>query len=605
MSRIPPQVISDASNPQLLLRQLGELGAATVLLLGPGQSLKPGAPRELAELAWEAKELHWCPAGAHPDLDLGPLGRWLQAVKRPPFGPGQAAEARAWGLLGPAEELAETLARALEDCGDGEDWQALWRAQLSAAGLPAKALEPCLLFQESLPTPEEFMEQELRRGRTLARLRRDNRPGLPADCQPGANQQAEVPEQWMSTALALDAVPKGGLAGVTVAGLPAAELLPSLARAVFGRRVALAYAEGWHSAPSRPAAVARPIRRIGVVFPAYGGSLNLAVRSADALEALGFEVQRIDPSHHAAAVAAVHHNKEGADALFKSIEQECLFAINARKPQALWILAQAPLSLGALRAFRRQGILTGYWFCEDYRVRDVWRALAPAVDAFFPIQSGPFDAALRSIGAAPMPVLPLAAAREACLAPPARDEERRLSFFGAPYANRVRLFEALADLPLELYGEGWDQAASALLKPLVRNGKRLSEAEGFELFRGSAVNLNLHSSPFHHGIDPDGDYVNPRAYEIAACAGFQLIDRRRDLAAAFEEGRELEAFSSVAELREQVLRWTADPRGRRAVADASRRRVLAEHTYEHRMNQALRAMGLVLPSPVLGAAIPH
>jgi spore maturation protein CgeB len=600
----PLAVVQGGADPRAVLDALLEAAPGRVLLLGPGQSVKPGALRVLAGLT--ARPLLWCPAAPHPDLELGPQGRWLMSAKRPPFHIGSPQDASAWGLLGWAETLAESLARCLEALQPDDDWQCVFRAQLAQRDLAPAPADGLWIFQETLPSPKALLEQEAARGRTWKRLSQEGHPGLPHGLGPVQGSQAEVPSLWLDTACALDAVPGAGLRGVEVSGLAASELLPVLAQAVFGRAVALAFARGWHAAAlPAPPAVARPISRVAVVYPAYGGSLNLAARSAQALERLGFEVCRVDPSRHAAEVAAAHKDPRGAEAMFRRIEQECLTQLAASQAQAVWILAQAPLSVGALRSLRRRGMLTAYWFCEDYRVRPVWRELATAVDAFFPIQAGPFSGALASLGAAPMPVLPMAAARDACLMPEPETCERRLSFFGAPYANRVALFEALADLPLELYGEGWGQAAGPLLKSMVKDGSRLDEAQGFELFRSSAVNLNLHSSPFHQGIDPRGDYVNPRTYEIAACGAFQLVDRRRDLPAAFTEGTEVAAFSTVAELREQLLRWTADPEGRKRLALASRRRVMEEHTYEHRLEAAMRAMQVALPSPLLGAGIPH
>jgi spore maturation protein CgeB len=83
------------------------------------------------------------------------------------------------------------------------------------------------------------------------------------------------------------------------------------------------------------------------------------------------------------------------------------------------------------------------------------------------------------------------------------------------------------------------------------------------------------------------------------------MDRRRDLAKAFVDGREVATFGSAAELREQILRWMADPQGRQRVAEAGQRRVKAEHTYEHRLAAACKALGLGAALPGPGAAIPH
>lgn len=584
--------IKDPGSAPILLQILQAAGDAAVLLLGANQSLKPEASPHLTQALGDGN-LYFCRADPHPDLELGAHGRWLLAQQRPPFGMGDLAVASAWGLAGPASIIATALDKALVVDPSDESWQLLLWLELTSIGLKVRPMDIAWTFQDALPPLAQLLEQERLRGRTLRRLKEAGTPGLSSVPAPLADRQADVPHALAEAALALDAVPLAPLAMTQVSGLPAADLVRVLAQASLVRVMALAFAEGWNEKGVSAPWVRKLVRRIAVVYPIYGGSLNLAQRSAQALERLGYQVSRIDPSRHASEVARAQKNPRESDLLIQRIEQECLRDIARAKPQALWILAQAPLGLDALHNLRRQGLLTAFWFCEDYRVRKGWKDLATTVDAFFPMQGGAFLQALRAAGAAEMPILRMAAASDACMPPyQAEDHQRRLSFFGAPYANRVSFFEALADLPLELHGEGWDQAATPLLRSMVKNGARLTEAQGFDLFRNSAININLHSSPFHRGIDREGDYVNPRAFEIAACGAFQLMDHRNDLAAAFVDGQEVATFGSVEELREQIARWTPDPKGRRQVAEAGQRRVVAEHTYEHRMAAACKALGL-------------
>jgi spore maturation protein CgeB len=550
-------------------------------LLGPGQDLKPGALEPLAALAAVGGR-HWISADPHPDLNLDAYGRWLHGAGRPPFGQGEPRHASAWGLLGEAADFADALTRGLERTPADGDWQPAFLTELGRGRPRTAGAKEAWIFQNSLPSLDEALALELRRAQAWALLGGEGGILPPAFV-------ADLPYEWRQAAERLGAVPLDALRGAQASSLQAAELVGGLAKAAMGRVFELAYTRGFQPAPP-PAAVARKLLRVAVVYPAYGGSLNLARRSAEALEQLGYEVLRVDPSGHQAEMAEAQ--RRGDHTFFRKLEDECMAALTGSGVQWLWILAQAPLSVGALRSLRRRGLFAAHWFCEDYRVRPAWRELAPNVDAFFPLQGGHFTEALQALGVPTYAPLPACAASEACSAPLPDESRRALSFFGAPYANRVRFFEALADLPLELFGEGWRENASTLLRPLVRDSGRLSEAQGFDLFRQSALNLNLHSSPSHHGIDPDGDYVNPRTFEIAACGGFQLCDRRRDLKDAFEEGPEIEAFSSVAELREKIGRWQNDAAGRKRIAQAARRRVLSEHTYEHRLSSALRAMGM-------------
>ena len=46
------------------------------------------------------------------------------------------------------------------------------------------------------------------------------------------------------------------------------------------------------------------------------------------------------------------------------------------------------------------------------------------------------------------------------------------------------------------------------------------DLEAVKIFNASRINLNLHSSPYHLGINPEGDYVNPRTFDLAAAGPF-------------------------------------------------------------------------------------
>jgi spore maturation protein CgeB len=55
-------------------------------------------------------------------------------------------------------------------------------------------------------------------------------------------------------------------------------------------------------------------------------------------------------------------------------------------------------------------------------------------------------------------------------------------------------------------------------------------------------------------------------------------------------GSEVVTFADAGELRELVQYWLARPEERAAIAAAGRARVLAEHTYRHRMETLLEAV---------------
>nr|WP_284710751.1 glycosyltransferase [Desulfovibrio aminophilus] len=84
--------------------------------------------------------------------------------------------------------------------------------------------------------------------------------------------------------------------------------------------------------------------------------------------------------------------------------------------------------------------------------------------------------------------------------------------------------------------------------------------------------------------------VNQRVFDVPASGAFLLTDRRRQMERLFEPGREMAVYDTPDDVPGQVRRWLADPAGRARLAEAGRRRVLAEHTYDHRLAALLRTM---------------
>jgi len=92
---------------------------------------------------------------------------------------------------------------------------------------------------------------------------------------------------------------------------------------------------------------------------------------------------------------------------------------------------------------------------------------------------------------------------------------------------------------------------------------------------------------FHDGIHPDGDFVNPRTFEIASCGSFQLVDFRKIMHRHFLIGDEIICYTSVDELRDLAKYYLKHPTERRKISDKGYKRVLHEHSYIHRMKEML------------------
>lgn len=340
------------------------------------------------------------------------------------------------------------------------------------------------------------------------------------------------------------------------------------------------------------------VLKILVVSPLYGGSHPIARYSARGFRKLGHEVELLDfgPFYGGHRALAGITKDQGwltrlSQEWLKFLGNILLGKVRQVRPDLVFSLAQAPVEPRLVRALKAEGVLVAYWFVEDFQVFPYWRELAPEVDVFFTLQKEPFFQELRKAGVRSTAFLPLAADpdiyRPLVLTP---EEKRRfgaaLAFVGAGYRNRQEFFSGLLDFDFKIWGSDWPLHSP--LSAVVQNqGARVSEDEAVKIFNASRINLNLHSSPYFPGINPDGDYLNPRVFDLAAAGAFQLVDRRVQLPDFFQTEVELASFSTLTEARDKIGYFLAHEEERRRIATRGRERCLQEHTYARRMQEAL------------------
>ncbi|MDY6852267.1 MAG: glycosyltransferase, partial [Thermodesulfobacteriota bacterium] len=253
-------------------------------------------------------------------------------------------------------------------------------------------------------------------------------------------------------------------------------------------------------------------------------------------------------------------------------------------------LAQAPLDRRTLARVRSLGIRTAFWFVEDYRYLGYFRELAASYDFFFHIQGQALEQELVRLGSRHVHYLPLAAdpdifqpIDDTRVLDPYRTD---LSFMGAGYPNRQAMFAELLDYNLKIWGTEWD-LGSRLGQCVQDQGRRIPTKETALIYNASQINLNLHSSVFTTAVDLEGGFINPRTFEVASCGAFQIVDQRHPLARHFDLDRELATFTNLGELRQGIDFYLDRPELRKEMAAKARARVLAEHTYRHRMETLL------------------
>lgn len=340
---------------------------------------------------------------------------------------------------------------------------------------------------------------------------------------------------------------------------------------------------------------------IGVVGPIYGGTLPMARYTASALESLDQKVKLYDletfyPAYKKFEEMLRTPQRQSSlqGHYVELLSQLLLEAIAERPVDILICLAQAPLSARALTELRERGVITVLWFVEDGKRFETWKHISRYYDYVFVIQEDGFPEQVEAAGAGSAIYLP-SACDPSIHKPVQVTEEERLrwgsdvSFVGAGYNNRQHMFATLTKFDFKIWGTEW-AVAPPFDRFVQELGRRISPEDYVKIFNSTKINLNLHSSSERDGVEPNGDFINPRTFELAACGAFQLVDGRTLLPDLFDVENELVTFSDRAELHHKIEYYLEHPEEREPYVSRARERVLAEHTYEHRMRSMLGAI---------------
>ncbi len=341
-------------------------------------------------------------------------------------------------------------------------------------------------------------------------------------------------------------------------------------------------------------------KRLFFVFPLEGATLPIARYCVRALQELRCEVSCFDSSLFCREARMVKEKGESLDRYMHELSEKILRAIRASRPEYVIALSQSPLNRTALFRLREEGVKTACWFLEDHRNAryEYWQGVAPLYDCFFTIQdqqSGIFER-LQSIGVRRCHHLPGAASTG--IHRPLRLDERargemgaHLALLGVHYPSRSKILSGLTQYHPKIWGTGWD--LNSPLGPLVqRGGSWIPEGDAVKVYNATKINLNTHYSCHGQRLDPEGGYINPRTFEIAACSAFQIMDFRKGVDAYFEPGEEVDCFHDLESLKSHIDYYLTHPEERLEMGLRCRKRVLREHTYRHRMREMLAFMAL-------------
>ncbi|MCB2182799.1 MAG: glycosyltransferase [Desulfobulbaceae bacterium] len=145
--------------------------------------------------------------------------------------------------------------------------------------------------------------------------------------------------------------------------------------------------------------------------------------------------------------------------------------------------------------------------------------------------------------------------------------------------NRMEVVNSVPDdLRLHIYGgQGWERLQKENLHLM---GMVDYHEEAPLVYNSTLINLNITSAQLVCA-------VNQRLFDVSACGSFLLTDYRQAMTELFDVDREIVCYRSSDELKKLTDYFLSHPDERQEIADRARARVLAEHTYCHRVQRIL------------------
>lgn len=119
-----------------------------------------------------------------------------------------------------------------------------------------------------------------------------------------------------------------------------------------------------------------------------------------------------------------------------------------------------------------------------------------------------------------------------------------LAFVGTWEAERAITLAQMTDFDLRIWGGQWQKAQGRFPNGVVQHETVYCEALS-RVINASKINLAFLRKA-------NRDQHTSRTFEIPACGGFQLSERTAEILEFFDEGKEIECFSSLEELREKA-----------------------------------------------------
>ena len=154
--------------------------------------------------------------------------------------------------------------------------------------------------------------------------------------------------------------------------------------------------------------------------------------------------------------------------------------------------------------------------------------------------------------------------------------------------NRRELLAEITD-PVAIFGPGWQDANE--LTHHKRHPVRIDEQELAEIYARHIGVLNIRNG----GLVING--LNQRHFAPYIQGTPVVTDAQPDIPHCFDPGDDILVYQDAAELRAIQARLRQDPAWAALIGVAGQRRVLAQHTYAHRLDTIAAFAGVNTTKP--------
>ncbi|MDF2721379.1 MAG: spore maturation protein cgeB, partial [Paenibacillus sp.] len=246
---------------------------------------------------------------------------------------------------------------------------------------------------------------------------------------------------------------------------------------------------------------------------------------------------------------------------------------------------------------RSLGIRTAVWFPDDPYHSDTTAVIAPHYDFVFTLEASCVPL-YRQLGCVHTYHLPFAVNPDFMRHVRTEPEFKHdICFIGSAFWNRAVFFDEiagyLAGKNIKIIGWWWDRMRNYKLLADKIEGVWLSPEETAKQYSAAKLVINLHRSAedaTHNSNSRNlpATAVNPRLFEINACATLQLVDNRPELSSLYAPGIEIATFTTPDELVHKIEYYLSHEQERREMVKRSLLKTVTEHTYPKRLERLLR-----------------